>query len=316
MRLLVCTLVALAWVGSARAASLSVDAPEGCLDPATLNQEIADLIGRPLADSPDADFRLTIAPGRAGRWHLRLEASHSQAGGPDAPRARELDAATCAELADAAAVAIAVSVRALAGAAEPAPRAPSVPPAAGPLPAAAAIEVAPAPPRPRWRPGLTLALAADSGELPHTGLGVMGGAEMGRRWFRLALTIGWFPARDAAVPEGGGQFQLVFAAVDACVVAPAWRGWTVLACAGGELGAYGATGQSVARPNAQTTLWRAGRGRLGTSLALTDSVAFAVNATAVMPLAQPTFVLDDGEFHVYRPDAVGVRIDAGLEVVF
>ncbi|HVT07466.1 MAG TPA: hypothetical protein VHO67_08405 [Polyangia bacterium] len=307
------TAVLLAAAGTARAGTLTVDAPDGCVDLATLNQEVADLVGRPLADSPDTDFHLTIAPGHAGRWHLRLEATH----GAGPAQVRELDAAKCAELADAAAVAIAVSVRALTEAEAP-QTTPARRPDITPDPAATAppmIQLAPDPPRPRWRPGLTVSVAGDSGDLPGTGPGVMGGAMLGRRLVRLALTVGWFPARDAAaVSGGGGRFQLVFAAGDGCF-APAWGKWTLLACGGVEVGAYGATGQDVARPSTRTTLWRAGRARLGAAFSLTDSIAFAVNGTAVIPLARPTFVLD-GMLDVFRPAAAGARIDAGLEVVF
>ncbi len=302
-------LILVGCAASARAATLAVDAPDGCLDLATLNQEVADLVGRPLADSPDTDFRLTIAPGRGGRWHLKLEATHRD--GTDPTRVRELDAAKCAELADAAAVAIAVSVRALAETGAPPATAGGSVVAPGPPPTAVpTIAVAPSAPPPRWRPSLTLSVAGDSGELPGTGPGVMAGAMLGRRLVRLALTVGWLPARENA----GGRFQLMFAAGDGCF-APAWGRWTVLACGGAEVGAYGATGQGVARPNPQTTLWRAGRARLGTAVGLTDTIAFIASATAVMPLARPTYLLD-GLHPVYQPDAVGLRIDAGLEVGF
>src|SRR5579884_671876 len=128
-RLLVSTVVVLwAWTGSGRAAALRLDAPEGCVDPATLEQEVADLVGRPLADVPEADFRLTIAPLANGRWHLRLEATERHAGLPDAPHVRELDASSCGELAEAAAVAMAVSIRAFAEAAPRAEPAAAAPP--------------------------------------------------------------------------------------------------------------------------------------------------------------------------------------------
>ncbi|HVY39803.1 MAG TPA: hypothetical protein VHM31_17820 [Polyangia bacterium] len=323
MRLIVVATVATlaASAKPSRAASLTVDAPDGCIEQATLDQEIADLVGRPLAESPDADFRVTIAPARAGRWHLKLETIGSPTPGSQtrAGAVRELDGAKCAELAEAAAVAIAVSVRALADRPPPAPRAPAPDAAvqtAGPAPT---IAVVAAPREPPWRPGLTLSVAGDTGELPGTGLGVMGGAIVGRGRLRLALTVGWFPARDAAAVQngggnGGGRFQLVFAGGDACF-APARGRWTVLACGGVEVGAYRAAGQDVARPTSRTTLWLAGRGRLGVAVGLNDSVAFAVNGIAVMPVARPTFVLDGME-HVYRPSAVGGRIDAGLEVLF
>ncbi len=113
----------------------------------------------------------------------------------------------------------------------------------------------------------------------------------------------------------GGQFQLVFAAADACL-APVWGAWTVLGCIGGELGAYRATGLGVALPESQTTLWRAGRARIGTAVRWSESVALVVDVTGVIPLTRPAFVLDDGAQSVYQPGAVAMRIGAGLELIF
>ena len=44
-------------LSGARAAELTVDAPPSCVDPTTLAQEVGNLIGRPLAEIPDVDFR-------------------------------------------------------------------------------------------------------------------------------------------------------------------------------------------------------------------------------------------------------------------
>ena len=123
------TLILLAAAGIARAGQLTVRAPDGCVDAESLNQEVADLVGRPLADIPDVDFELAIAPHPPDRWHLTLLARQRRPDASDTPpHVRELDAKTCPELAEAAAVAIAVSIRAFVDAAGAPRREPAVPP--------------------------------------------------------------------------------------------------------------------------------------------------------------------------------------------
>ena len=307
----------LAWAGAARAATLRLDAPDGCVDQATLEQEVADLVGRPLAQVPEADFRLAIAQQPSGRWHLKLEATERGAE-PGAAHVRELDASSCSELGEAAAVAMAVSIRAFA---ETRPR--PAPEPAPPVPVVASASVAPPPmavpasnDRPRWRPALTLALTADSGDLPHTGPGVMAGAVVRRPAVRAAVTLGWMPSRDINLTSGpGGQFQLALVAADGCF-APAWGAWTILGCLGGELGAYWATGLDVKRPESQTTFWRASRAGLGAALALSRAISLLVQGTAIVPWSRPGFVVDGGATLIYRPDAVAFRIGAGVDFLF
>lgn len=312
-RWLLSAAVLFACARSGRAATLALDAPDGCVDAATLQQEVADLVGRPLADVPDADFHLTISRRPNGGWHSRLEAIEHRAGAPDAPHVRELEAQTCSELGDAAAVAIGVSIRAFA---ESKPR-PAEDPRVVAAPAPTVTrELAPESPPPKpWRPALTLSVAGDGGDLPDTGVAVMGGAALQRRLVRLAATVGWLPSRDKFLSGGtGGHFGLAFGAADACV-APTWASWKFLGCLGGELGAYWATGFGVARPDSRTALWRAGRVSLGTAVALSGSVGLLVEGTAVVPWPRQTFVLD-GTTSVYRPGVVGVRVGAGVEFSF
>jgi hypothetical protein len=304
--------VLLANVRPARGAAIDVSAPDGCVDPATLNQEVADLIGRPLAEVPDADFHLVIQAAAGGRWRLRLEAIDRRAGAPESRHVRELAGDRCADLAEAAAVAIAVSVRAFAEA-HPAP-APPPGPAPARAPALATRAPPPAAAPAAWRPALTFLLAGDSGELPDTGVGVMAGAFAQRAWARVAATIGWLPSRDKLVENGGGSFQLAFAAADGCV-APSWGAWTLLGCLGGELGAYRASGLNVARPESRTALWRAGRASLGAVIPLRAPVGVVIEATAVVPISRPGFVLDGADL-VFRPAAVSARVGAGIELAF
>jgi len=316
-------LVLFSW--AAEGATLTVDAPDGCVDISTLQQEVAALVGHSLAEVADADFRLAIRPLSSGkaRWHLRLEAQELRARDDrgirgDEGRAthvRELDAPTCDELAEAAAVAIAVSVRALAKDEAAPPSRPSAVVArtsGPPLPSRVAPETAAETP---WRGLLTFAVASDAGDLPGVGLGLRIGATLTHAALRAALALGWMPPRDSLTATGsGGRFQLAFAAADACW-APRRNAWTFLVCAGGELGAYGAEGVGVTSSFSRTTLWRAARAGVGATLALGGPVALVLEAGVIVPLSRPSFVLD-GVSPVYRPASVAARGGVGLEYWF
>lgn len=308
--------VLLLWSWAAEAATLTVDAPEGCVDPSTLEQEVAALIGHSLAEVPEVDFRLAIARATSGKehWHSRLEAKERDARGRETPAVyvRELDAGSCDELAEAAAVAIAVSVRALAreGAPPPSRSSVAVTAKAGAAPLAT-VAPAPAP----WRSLATFAVVGDAGELPGAGLGLRVGASLTRAALRGAFTLGWIPPRDSLTAAGsGGQFQLAFAALDGCFAAERLPG-TFLVCAGAELGAYQAEGIGVTSSFSRTTLWRAARTALGATFHLGGPLVLALDAGAIVPFSRPAFVVDEAR-PVYRAAAVAIRVGAGLEYWF
>jgi hypothetical protein len=309
------------WVAlsaSARGAELFVDAPEACVDPTTLADEVSDLIGKRLAAVADVDFRVQIVETPQRRWRLRLETLEQRgAGGGEAATirgTREIDGATCAELADAASVAIAVSVRSIAG--EPGPTR-SAPPAAAmtpPPPSAPARE-----PQSlsragevtsKWRPAVALALATDTGALPSSTVGVGLEASVQRRSLRLALLGTWFAPQDAT----GGTFQLAVGGARACL-APHRGRWTPLACGGFELGRLTGTGQGVARPETGEALWRAVRADVGVTAALNGNTALLLTGGVAVPLSRPAFVLDGSEL-VYRPSRLAMRLTAGLQLEF
>src|SRR5579871_4771723 len=113
--------------GGAQAATLVLDAPASCVDPATLAQDVANLVGRPLNEVRDIDFQLTIHPTSGAQWHSTLEAIEHRPGLAEARHRRELEARSCADLAEAAAVAMSVSIRAVSEAATPVPPRPATP---------------------------------------------------------------------------------------------------------------------------------------------------------------------------------------------
>src|SRR5450755_2462025 len=210
---------------TAKAAQLSIEAPESCLDPSTLADEVGDLIGKPLASVADVDFRIQISETPQRRWRLRLELVGQRPadnGTPAVRGSRELEGATCAELAAAAAVAIAVSVRAIspetATAAAP-PLAGLAPPAGPPAQTPTTLSISrEAPTTPVWHPAVVLALATDTGALPNTGLGVDLEAALQRGALQLVAFGTWFGSQDTVTSaSAGGTFQLALGGALACL---------------------------------------------------------------------------------------------------
>jgi hypothetical protein len=303
---------------AARAAQLSVDAPPSCVDPTALAEEVGELIGRPLVEVADVDFRIRIAETGPGKWRLHLETidAKAPAGGTPATRgSRDIEGANCAELAEAASVAIAVSVRSMEAAnTAPAPGAAASPVSPSPPAAIPAAMVTPSPATPSWRPSMTLALATDTGALPGTSPGVDLEGDLQRGALRLALLATWFAAQEANGPGGsGGTFQLALGGALACF-APRFGRWTPLACGGAELGRLAGTGL-VTRPETAAVFWRAARAEAGATAALGPNTAILLRAGVAVPLARPTFVVD-GSALVYRPSPVAVRVTAGFELGF
>jgi hypothetical protein len=308
--------VILAGNGRAWAANLVLDAPEACVDQTTLAQEVADLVGRPLGEVEDLDFRLSIRPAANGRWRSTLQAVEHRPGVPETRHVRELEAKSCADLAEAAALAMSVSIRAVTeAAAGPADVPPPAAPALMPAPPPMIVRAAPQPPAPGWYGVASVSLAADAGELPGAGLGVAVSIGAGRGAGRVNALGGWVPARDSQRPDRtGGSFQLGYGGAEACF-APSWGRWTALGCAGGELGVQHGSGLNVSRPSSGTAFWRAVRASVGFVVRSNDMLGFRVTATLVAPLARPEFVLD-GTTAVYQASPIAGRLDAGLELKF
>jgi hypothetical protein len=306
-------------VPRAEAAQLSVDAPESCLDPSTLADEVGDLIGKPLGSVADVDFRIQISETPQRRWRLRLEMIDQRPGGDGTPAirgSREIEGATCAELAEAASVAIAVSVRSISPeTAAPDPGRLATPEATPPPGAKATGSLGlPARERPSWHPAVALALAIVTGALPNTGLGVDLEGDFQRGSLRLVALATWFGSQDTVgIDDAGGTFQLALGGALACY-APHWGRWTPLACGGFELGRLAGTGL-VAHPETGDVFWRAARADLGVTAALGGNTALLLRAGMAVPQSRPAFVLDGSQL-VYRPGGLAGRLTAGLELEF
>lgn len=297
----------------ARAAALVVEAPASCLDATALADDVAEMIGKPVASVPDVDFRIQISGTARQRWRLRLETLDRPASvAPPAVRGtRELEAANCAELAEAAALAIAVSIRAVEAAPAPSPSRLAPAPPSPPLVVRAVPVVAQAP----WRTGAGLGVVVEVGVLPNVATGVELEATVNRGALGLALRGTWFGSQDTIDSSArGGSFQLATGAALGCFV-PARGRWVPLACAGLELGRLAGTGLNVARSHTAAALWSAGRAEVGMGRRLEGDAAVFLRGGLVVPLARPMFVLDQSQ-PVYRPGRIAGTLTAGIALGF
>jgi len=300
---------------AARPAALTVEAPASCIDPAALSEAVVELVGTPIASVPDVDFRIQIAGTAHQRWRLRVETlDHQPAGVAQQVRGtRELEAGSCAELAEAAALAIAVSLRAVE---RPGSTAASTVEPARLSPPAPAIRSVPLPAgKVPWRAGAGLAVVVESGVLPHLAPGLQLEADLNRGALRLALRGEYFGAQDTLDSAAtGGSFQLVDGDALGCFL-PVRDHWSVSVCAGLALGRLAGTGLNVARPHTRSALWGAGRAEAGVARRVGADAALFLRAGLAAPFIRPAFVLDESQL-VHRPDRLAGNLAAGMELGF
>jgi len=104
--------LAIGVAGVSHAAEVRLVATENCVEVGAIIDEVEGVIGRPLATVMGARFDVEITRVGPRRWRLQLRTMDTAAAGDTEARAtRELEGATCDEVASAAAVAIAVSIQ-------------------------------------------------------------------------------------------------------------------------------------------------------------------------------------------------------------
>jgi len=301
-------------------AEVQVRADDGCAEPGPIVDEVEQIIGRPLVSIPGVAFHVEITHAGPRSWRLRLDteetggsAGAGAVSGP--PRAtRELNGASCGELASAAAVAIALSIQT--AEAEKTPPAAPEPPIAPPPPAAPAavrpvVDVAPPP----VRVSAALLAVGDVGALPHVAAGGELNVALQRgRFGAIALVSGFPPQQTSVTPLTGGQFTLVFGGLLACANRPRTSA-TAEICAGGELGRIVGEGTGATHPRVGGALWAAGRAEVGVAVPISSDWAFVAQAAAVFPFVRPTFQIN-GMAAGYQPAVVSGRVGAGLQLAF
>lgn len=292
--------LALALPGRAAAAALRWDVPEGCPDAQALKDETEQALGEPLAGHALTATGVIVP--EDGQLHLMLRI---QLPGSESPRVRELSAARCEELLEAAAVAIA-----LAAAESGKPASPPAPLDLGPPepPPRAAV---PAPPQP---PDTGVLLAVDAvsalGAMPGPGLG--GELQLGwrRGWLRLGLAFGWLPSRSMALGRGlDAHFGL--ATLDGLVCAQGRAAQVRLGgCGALELGLLSARlDDGVA--GTQQSAWRALGIRGLASYPISGPLEIAVTLSLMAPLTRPQFFVVEGESRLVHQTA---RLEGRLQL--
>lgn len=325
--------------------ALTWDAPRGCPS----RDAVVTAATRGRREKQDAELRADAKITKGAAWHVVLRTS--QAGAPDGER--RLEAASCAELADATALVLALALETAARpadhAAEQAVAETNAVDAKGAgaeseRPAATKSEQAEDAGRPEPLSTATLEPAsrardrrADAGhgregELLRFAVGAAGalvtnvlpsaapGATVTIGWtpgrFRLEATGGFFAAQSGAVPdsEAGARFRMRTIGGRACFDAIA-SAIHVGPCAGGTVHDVAARGTAVTEAYDATATWASVDGGVRAAFPLAGVAAVVASTELVTALARPTFVVD-GEGVVHRPGAAGVRVVLGLEAHF
>ena len=275
---------------------------------------VARLAGRPLRSpgGPRVPVSIEVAPSE-GAWAVRITLEHP---GEAAPHERRIRGATCAEVADAAAVVVAV---ALAEGVAPRPPAPAAAPTAIVVtpPAADSAEAAPLHDAPALHPGLRVSGGADFASLPAPTFGVETAAVLvfganrvearGSLWLPEAAPAAAGVMASARIPlyAAGARYcrALLEGAID------------IGGCAGVEVGALRGSSDGVTHPATGTSPWVApGLGVLG-EWVFAPHLALALGLEGLAPLVRESFQVT-GLGELYRPPPITARALFGLETRF
>ena len=316
------TVLALATFGNARLVhadqagtlTLSWQAPAGCPSRGQVSGEIARLLGGEIRVPQGGDITARAVVEHGPTWSLAMDTELA-----GRPGRRSLEAASCQDLANAAALIVALMIdpdAVAAHATTPQPVAAPAPPAAEPPAMDPALES-----KPRAVEYLLGVHAAGSyGTLPSVDVGVGGGIGIqGRRW-RAELRGSYGLRRDqkawAASPAGAyGQFNFVAAAFAACInLGP--RAFAFGPCADAEFGVTSAQGFGVSQSLPTNTPWSAlGAGGYA-AISLGHHVSIPLHVDVLAPLRRSEFVFKNEPTRVFQAPAVGVRMSAGIELRF
>jgi hypothetical protein len=298
------------------ALAFSWQAPAGCPSRDEVSAEIARLLGGNIRVPQGGEIKARAQVAHGPTWSLTMETELA-----GRPGRRSLDAASCQDLANAAALIVALMIDPNAVAAHaPPPRPVAAPPSAVATPPA--TEPGPAPKaEPRAVAFLVGIHAVGSyGTLPSIDAGLGGGIGLaGRRW-RAELRGTYGLRRDqkawAAAPAGAyGEFNFWAVAFAGCFN----FGRQDLAfgpCADAEVGVTSAKGLGVSQSLPANTLWSAlGAGGYAT-IPLGSHLNLPLHLDVLAPLRRTEYVVKNVPGRVFQAPAVGVRLGAGIELHF
>jgi hypothetical protein len=280
-------------------------APADCPDEADVEKRVASRLGPDAAAS--APINVVV--------HAEGPGFVAQIGD-----ARMLRSASCAELADAAALVVARLVLEEPAPAPSTPVAPVAPvapvppivPSAPPLPLDVVEHTSRPPPKRELGFGLRLSALTGGGAQPGIALG--GELAVPLVWRQLFIE----PAGELwATSTSSGAMPGLEASLTAAALRGGWRSsalplraWLVA-----EVGRLSGEGINVVAPRAAAAAW-AGVGAGGAfTWTIERGLAFVASAEAIAAIARPRFGLDDGDL-VYQPAAVALRLAVGFEVAW
>jgi hypothetical protein len=298
---------------AARAAPLVVSwqAPD-CADESAFRARLRDALQREPEVLLERELRVSVSiQQQPEKSHFSLKIQMNAG-------ARELELPSCDEAMAAAATLVALSI-------DPNAVVPSEPPpAAEPSPAAALSKPKrlPAPKLERPTPPPThdryvaVLGGASFGEVP--AISPLVGASLGWRFRTVAVAADgfWIAPKTELLPgtSKGGSVGVWGAGISACYLLrqPALR-WS--GCLGAQAGGWYSRGEGVTNPTEQTDWWFAGLARLGASVPVTSAWGVYLAGDVVVPARRPWFAVAQLG-RIFRPQVVGERLSAGIELSF
>ena len=281
---------------------LEWQAPEGCMDREAARAAIDAALGAPApaTDSapprgaralPPSDARpvarVRIAQLDDGRWNADIWMYGARGSGE-----RSFEGASCANVAEAAALIVAMALDA---AREPERGAV---PSEAPDPDLARTAT-------RFFAGLRAAFDVGSLPEPSAGAGLAFGVEHGA-WRAELEGTAWLPqiARGAPPARVGGRFGLFTLGLRGCVdVLPGAAVLQLGPCLGGEAGLATGRGVDISDPETNEHLWAAALGGLSLRYAGRSRLGFALLVEAGVPLRRPTWEIEEFS-EVFRAEPV------------
>ena len=282
------------------AAELHWDAPEACPDVRALELEAERALGEPLAKFP----LQVVGTVRPSDDQLVLSLRITLSGNAE-PRERELRAASCHELLEAAALAIALA------AADSGERSkPPVPQSRDVEGPARPVEAEPVPQR--YQLALSAAGAAAWGALPTLGFGGELQVAWLQHWFRVGLGATWFPRHSTTLADARAGFGLYFLELLLCGQGSAGRG-LLFGCATASIGRMEAHLDAPAVGPTESTTWRTLGVRVGMSYPVAPPLELTAAVTAAIPLTRPRFYSEPtGAETIHQPASVAMHLLVGI----